>query len=279
MKSRGWKAVGILLVIVAILVIGAALVVPRLIDLNRYNDFLVAQLENVTGGKVALGPLTWGVTNDIWLQVGGLSVEGATLFPGDLKLTRMYAKVSILPLLSKRVVVDELLLEGPFVTIRLVPTPEEKEEAKGDPGDISPAPPHSTEEPLLPVEICIEKLEIREGRVRLEDSVTLPGRQVVQDLADVRIEGTHLEPGRELAFQLAFLDASKPGLGSLKGEVAFRGLTEAFTIEDPNLDVKATLSGLDVDIVDPYLKDESLSERLGGRISLEVNYKGFGARP
>jgi len=274
MKSRGWRAVGILLVIVAILLIGAALVVPRLIDLNRYNDFLVAQLENLTGGRVSLGPLTWGITNDIWLQVDGLSVEGATLFPGDLKLSRIDARVSLLPLLSKRVVVDELLLEGPFVTIRLVPTPGEKEEVKGDPEDASLVPPNGTAESLLPVEICIEKLEVRKGRVRLEDSMTYPGRQIVQDFTDVWIEGTHLEPGREMPFRLTFQDTSRPGLGSLKGEVVFRGLTEAFTIEDPNLEVKATLSGLDVDMVDPYLKDESLSERLGGSISLEVDYEG-----
>jgi uncharacterized protein YhdP len=77
-----------------------------------------------------------------------------------------------------------------------------------------------------------------------------------------------------MTFQFALRDEAKPGLGFLKGEGTFVGLTEALTLENPGLKVKATLSDLDVETLKPYVKDKSLAERLGGSISLEVNYQG-----
>jgi hypothetical protein len=63
-------------------------------------------------------------------------------------------------------------------------------------------------------------------------------------------------------------------LGSVRGQGTFTGLTEALTVENPELNLKVTLTDLNVDTLKPYLKDKSLAQRLGGSISLDVNYQG-----
>ena len=273
-KSTRGKRAGIILAVLAFLLMAAVVIVPRLIDLNRYRGLIASELETALGGRVSVGTLAWGIGNGIWLEADGLAIHGATVFPGDLELPRIYAKVSLLPLLTKKVVVKKLMFENPEVTIRLVPSPEEKEEAQGEPASVPPAVAKGSTDSPLPVEILIEKLELREGRLRLEDSLTVPGQQIVNKFSDVSIEGFHLEPGRAMHFQLAFREASEPGLGSLKGKGTFNGLTEAFTLDNPELSLQATLSDLDVEILEPYLRMESLAERLGGRISLTIDYQG-----
>jgi uncharacterized protein involved in outer membrane biogenesis len=237
------------------------------------------------GGKVTLGHLSWGISNGVWLEADGFTSKGATAFPGELDLSRIYAKVSILPLLSKKIVVDKLLLENPVVVVNLVSSPPEGKKAATKPGSegsetptaedtSTPGGDPTSRSSLLPVEILIEQLNIDKGRIRLSDSLTLPGQKTVYNFADVFIEATNLAPGKEIAFQLALRDEAKPGLGSVRGQGTFTGLTEALTVENPELNLKVTLTDLNVDTLKPYLKNKSLAQRLGGSISLNVNYKG-----
>jgi len=275
-KSTRWKKIGIILAVLTVIAIAAALIVPRFIDLNRYNGLITSKLEAAMGGKVTLGHLSWGITNGVWLEADGFALKGATSFPGDVDLSRVYAKVSVLPLLSKKVVVDELLLQSPVVGMNLAPSPDEEKKVKTKPGGTPPtggdtAPSADKRSSPLPVQILIRELNIEKGRIRLEN---LPGEQVSRVFSDVEIEANNLAPGKEIGFQLALRDEAKPGLGSLKGQGTFSGLTEALTLENPGLKVKVTLSDLNVDALKPYVKNKSLAQRLGGSISLEINYQG-----
>jgi uncharacterized protein involved in outer membrane biogenesis len=275
-KSTRWKKVGIILAVLTVIVIAAALIVPRFIDLNRYNGFITSQLEAVTGGKVTLGPLNWGITNGVWLEADGFALKGATGFPGDVDLSRIYAKVSVIPLLSKKVVVDELLLQRPVLAVSFAPSQDKKEKVKTEPGGKPPGGGDgatSADKLSSPfaVEILIEELNLEKGRIRLQD---LPGQQVSRVFSEVEIQAKNLAPGKQMVFQFALRDEAKPGLGSLKGQGTFVGLTEALTLENPGLKVKATLSDLEVEALKPYVKNKSMAERLGGSISLAVNYEG-----
>jgi len=284
-KSVRWKKVGIVLGVVLVVVIAAALIIPQFFDLNRYHGLITSELEEAMGGKVTLGHLSWGISNGVWLEADGFTSKGATAFPGEVDLSRIYAKVSILPLLSKKVVVDKLLLDKPVVAVNLAPSPPEEKKAATKPGsegsekptaEGAPTPagePTSPSSPL-PVEILIEELKIDEGRIRLSDSLTLPGRETVYNFADVLIQATNLAPGKKIGFRLALRDEAKIGLGSVKGQGTFTGLTEALTVENLELNLKVTLADLNVDTLKPYLKNKPLAQRLGGSISLDVNYTG-----
>ncbi|UCG20736.1 MAG: AsmA family protein [Deltaproteobacteria bacterium] len=276
MKATRWKKIGIILAVLALVVIAAALIVPRFIDLNRYNGLITSKLEAATGGKVTLGALKWGITNGVWLEADGFALKGATSFPGDVDMSRLYAKVSVLPLLSKKVVVNELLLQNPVVGMDLAPSPKQEKRVRTKPGETTPtgadtAPSADKGSLPLPVEILIRELNIEKGRIKLEN---LPGQEFSRIFSDVEVEAQNLAPGKEVRFQFALRDEAKAGFGSLKGQGTLRGLTEALTLENPGLMVKVTLSGLNVDVLKPYIKDKSLAQRLGGSISLEVNYQG-----
>jgi uncharacterized protein involved in outer membrane biogenesis len=275
-KSTRWKKVGIILAVLAVIVIVAALIVPRFIDLNRYNGFITSQIEAATGGKATLGPLKWGISNGVWLAADGFALKGATRFPGEVDLSRIYAKVSVVPLLSKKVVVDELLLQSPVLAVRLAPSPDQEKKVKTKPGGTpatggDTAPSADKRSAPFPMEILIEEVTIEKGRIRLED---LPDQQVSRVFSEVEIEAKNVVPGKQMTFQFSLRDEAKPGLGSLKGQGTFVGLTEDLTLENPGLTVKATLSDLEVETLKPYVKNKSMAERLGGSISLVVTYRG-----
>jgi hypothetical protein len=290
MKSRRWKKLGIILLCLVALVMAAALVIPRLIDANQYRGLIAAQIEKATGGKVTLGRITWGVAEDIWIKVDEFSVAGATAFPGDLELHRIYAEVSMIPLLKKKVVIDLLLIEDFLLTFRLDPPPKgDRHSAKRVPtlgsgagggekdAGSEKALTYDDKTPArspLPVEIMIEELAVDKGKIILEDSLTRPGKKVVRIFSDVEIGATNLIPGEEMAFQFALRDAVKPGLGLLRTRGTFAGLTEALTLENPKLKIKGTISSLAMNVIKPYLKESPLAQRLGGTLSLEVNYDG-----
>ena len=67
MKRRGWKRFGIVMGILAIILLVIVLVLPKLLDPNRYSGIIVSEIQKAAGGKVSLGHLSWGISNGIWL--------------------------------------------------------------------------------------------------------------------------------------------------------------------------------------------------------------------
>ena len=116
-----------------------------------------------------IGDISWGILKGLWLEVDGFEITGASAFPMDFKLSRIYADVSILPLIKKKIVLNQLRLESPDVQLRLQPGPQEATQEKKP-----PAAGAKSAGIALPIEI--EEVLVTNGRVRLEDSLTLPGK-------------------------------------------------------------------------------------------------------
>ena len=271
MEFLKMKKLGIVLGALAVLIAAAMIIVPKLLDLNRYNSLITKQIEKALGAKVRLGHISWGIAKDLHIEADGFSISNASAFPIDLELSRIYAKVSPIPLLSKKVVIKELLLEGAMVKIRLEPKPS---------APLGPvireklATVPVKESAQLPVQILIEKLKIKEGQAGIEDSLTVPEQKFARTVKDIEIQATNLIPGEEILFQISLRDDSKPSLGSLTAKGSFSGLTNTLTIKNPRLKLNAELATVSVDAIKPYIKNSELGERLGGKISLTVNYDG-----
>ena len=305
MKDRSRKKFGIIFGILAIVLILAVLIFPKLIDLNRYNGLIVSEVEKAVGGEVKLGRISWGISYGIWLEIDGFSILDASAFPGDVKLSRIYTNVSIPPLLIKKVVLNKLLLESSEVKMRLEPgkvndpkdqgsankltsEPKEKETKAGvetQPGappseasgtiDIGlPAVSPKTANFQLPVKIEIEKLVMEIDRIEIDDALTIPGQTQVRVFKDVDIAATHIVPGEEIAFNLAVEGGATSGLGALKAQGSFSGLTDTLKIENPSLKLKAVITALQMDAIKPYLKNSLLEKQLAGSVSLEIQYEG-----
>ena len=252
------------LVLLAIIV---ALLAPRLIDPNRYHDRIVSELERALGGRVRIGHITWGILKGLWLDVDGFEITGASAFPVDISLSRIHANVSVFPLLEKKIVLSHLGLASPDVRLRVQPGLQETtQEQKPPPSGTKPA------RIVLPVEI--QQLLVTHGRLRMEDSLTRSGKQMVHEFEDIEIMATALAPGQEMHFDISMKDKAVPGLGDLKAQGTFVGLTDSLTLQNPMLTIHAVLSSLHTDALKPYLVNGPWVERLRGSLSLEVNYKG-----
>lgn len=91
--------------------------------------------------------------------------------------------------------------------------------------------------------------------------------------SDVAITATNVALGQVMAFDVVLRDDAPSGFGALKAKGTFSGLTKAFTLANAKLTVKATLSPLHIEAVKPYLPSSPLVQRLGGSVSLAINYE------
>jgi hypothetical protein len=55
MKTDKWKKLGIILGVSALAWVIIGIVTPKLLDLNRYQEFFVSEVEKAVGGKMKKG--------------------------------------------------------------------------------------------------------------------------------------------------------------------------------------------------------------------------------
>jgi hypothetical protein len=267
MKPTKRKKLAIALGSLILLVLLAVLLVPKLLDPDRWHQRIVSELEKALGGKVSIGDISWGILKGLWLEVDGFEITGASAFPMDVKLSRLDADVAILPLLEKRIILKDLRLGSPDVRLRLRPRSRETaQEQKPLPAGANPAGV------ALPIEI--EQLIVTNGKVRVEDSLTLPARPIVRQFGDIEIKAKNLAPGREMLFEVSMKDEAAAGLGALKAQGSFTGLTKSLTLQNPKLTVHATLSAIHTEALKLYLGNAPWVQRLSGSLSTAVNYEG-----
>ena len=265
MKARAWKKLALILGILALVLVIIGTVTPMLLDLNRYHGFIVSEVETAVGGKVKLGHISWGITHRLWLEVDEFSITDASAFSGDVNLTRIYTSVSIPQLLTKKVVLQTLQLESSEVKFRLEPATKDT-----DP----PASGTTSAGVDLPVEIEIRQLAVAVKRLEIDDALSVPGQTLMHVFADVDLTATNIAPAKIMTFNLSLRDKSPSGLGALKAQGTFSGLTNTLTLNNPDLKLKAALNALHVDAIKPYINNSQLNSQLAGRISMQVNYEG-----
>jgi hypothetical protein len=272
MKPSTWKKLAIGLGVLVLLVIASALLLPRLIDPNLYRERIVSELEKTLGGTVRIGRITWGINTGLWVEVQESSVAGSSAIPVDFELPRTYGEISLLPLLGKKIVINELVIENPIATVRVEAKTEEARKG-GTVGGAADA------ESGLPVDVLIREVRLKNGRVTVEDSLSLPGRKFIRRFDRVDVEArTSIAEGK-ISFVVSLESETKPGFKSFAAEGTLSGLTKALNLKNPFLRVHAKLSSLSMDAIKLYLKLPSVAERMGGEVSMEVNYEGdFGSR-
>ncbi|HVB28862.1 MAG TPA: AsmA family protein [Terriglobia bacterium] len=99
------------LAVLAVLV----LVVPRLVDVNRYRPQVAAYLESKTGKPVQIGRLNLTLFPHLAIQIDNFVMENPKGFPaGDFfKAQRIYALLEAGPLWNRKIVIRSLIVEGP----------------------------------------------------------------------------------------------------------------------------------------------------------------------
>jgi uncharacterized protein involved in outer membrane biogenesis len=194
-----WIALGVAVVLVVVVL----LVLPLLIDVNRYRDVIESRAEDVLGREVRLGEMRLSLLPSIAVSVDDLAV-GALPEEGEgdlLKARRLRVGARLFPLLGGRLEVTSATIEGPELTLvrgadgswnvqRLIATDaeatEEPDETSGD----------------AATTFRIDSLRITDGRVVVRDAARA-GAPLEATLADLDLRLDDFAPDRVLGFRLA----------------------------------------------------------------------------
>ncbi|THJ16864.1 MAG: AsmA family protein [Nitrospira sp. CG24B] len=182
-------AIGLLVLVV--LLVGVALSLPFLIDLNKYQDQYKPLVEDALNRKVQLQDIRLTIWPRIGARVVGFSVLDDPAFGSGpfASLSSLEVGVKLMPLLSSKVEVEEITLRQPVITViknqkgvlnvstigrKGVPVPEKP----------SRAPIPSTEGPLkILALLAVDRVSIEGGKLTYRDlSVAKPTEYVLQDL-------------------------------------------------------------------------------------------------
>lgn len=113
MRRLKWVLTGIVVLVVAVVVAGVAIL--KSLDLSQYRDLIAQEIEGATGRKVVIGgPIDLEVSFNPALALSDVSLANASWSnqPQMLAVKRFEAKVALLPLLSKQVRIERIVLSG-----------------------------------------------------------------------------------------------------------------------------------------------------------------------
>ena len=243
--------IGLILLLV-VLIVAAALILPRVIDPNDYKDEIVQAVKDKTGRDLAIEqPLSLSVFPWLGVETGGVVLGNAPGF-GDqpfLRVDRLGVRVKLLPLLSRKVEVDTLVLEGAEVNLARnekgvsnwddlagkaeeKPAADESEAAGEGPGIAS---------------LAIQGIELRDARVSWRDAQA--GVHYVLD--KVRLETGALAPGATVPVSAGFtLHGDKPRLDvvlNLDTRAQVSEDLQQFRLDDLSLRIDGKGEGLPAD--------------------------------
>jgi uncharacterized protein involved in outer membrane biogenesis len=117
MSARTRKYLIIAAVVLAVLAVLCVLVVPKLVDVNRYRPQVAALLESETGKPARIGRLQLTLFPHLAIQVDEFALGNPKGFPsGDLfKAQKIYALLQAGPLWHRQIVIQSLIIEGPVI--------------------------------------------------------------------------------------------------------------------------------------------------------------------
>lgn len=194
-------AIGLLVLVV--LLVGVALSLPFLIDLNKYQDQYKPLIEDALNRKVQLQDIRLTVWPRVGARVAGFAVQDDPAFSSGsfASLSSLDVGVKLMPLMSGKVEVEEITLHNPVITViknkngvlnastigrKGLPVPEKP----------SRAPIPSTEGPLKMLALlAVDRVSIDGGKITYRDvSTATPTEYVLQDvellLREVRLGQT-----------------------------------------------------------------------------------------
>jgi hypothetical protein len=118
MRVLKWVLGGIVVLLVAVVV--AAYAILMTLDLNQYRELIAERIEGATGRKVVIGgPIDLEVSLSPALALSDVSLANAPWAqePQMLSVKRFEAQVELLPLLTKQVQIDRIVLSGAAIRL------------------------------------------------------------------------------------------------------------------------------------------------------------------
>ena len=134
-----WKQVALVLVIVLVIIgVGMAIIIPMLVDVDRYRPQVAAQIQRETGKPVQIGRLDLIVFPQVAIRVDHFSLGNPAGFPtGDcVRAKKIYAVVNPFALLHHKVEITSLELDD--LTLDMLEDAQGKWNFENPPGQAQP---------------------------------------------------------------------------------------------------------------------------------------------
>jgi uncharacterized protein involved in outer membrane biogenesis len=111
--SKGKKVALILAIVLVLIVVGLAIVIPLLFNVDRYRPQVAAQIQQETGKPAQIGRLALTILPEVAIRVDDFSLGNPAGFPsGDLvKAKKIYVVVDAYALLHRKVEITSLELD------------------------------------------------------------------------------------------------------------------------------------------------------------------------
>jgi uncharacterized protein involved in outer membrane biogenesis len=202
-NSRGGMTMKILigLGVLVVLLVAAILSLPFLIDLNKYQDQYKPLIEEALNRKIVLKDIRLTIWPRIGVRVAGFTVQDDPAFGTGpfASLTSLDVVVKLMPLLSKKVEVEEITLRDPLITVIKNRKGEMNLSTIGPktPTTSAPEQPEAPSQPTgNPLQVlallAVDHVSVTGGTITYRDeSATKPIEYQVNDL-EVLLKSVHL---------------------------------------------------------------------------------------
>lgn len=189
------------LLIVIVLLLGLLVSLPFLVDLNKYQDQYKPLIEQVLNRKVQLEDIRLTIWPRIGARVAGFTILDDPSFSSApfASLTSLDIGVKLLPLLSKRIEVEEITLRGPVITVIKNTAGIMNVSTIGQQGS-APSPVTESRSTTLPVGgplqalalLAVEHVAIEGGKLTYRDLSTAPTTEYEVLNLEVLLKSVHL---------------------------------------------------------------------------------------
>ncbi len=229
-----------IIVTLVVLVVAAAVALPMVVDPNDYKDEILAAVKKQTGRDLEIAePLKLSVFPWLGVEAGGVTFGNAPGF-GErpfAKVRKLGVRVKLMPLLSRRLEVDTLVLEGARLNLQKnAKGVANWDDLAGAGGGGQQSGASGSGGPALAA-FHVQGVELSDARIRWDDAQS--GAHYVLD--GVRLKTGALSAGAAVPVQAGFtLSSAKPRL-----EVVLDLNTTASASQDYK---RIQLDGLQVDI-------------------------------
>jgi AsmA protein len=201
LRLRSW-----IITVIAVLIILPAAAVAIFVasfDPNRYAPQIIAAVQQATGRTLTIGsPIQLKLSLTPTIEAGNLSLSNPPGFadPNFLTLQKVDAQFALLPLLSHRLDILNLVLTGPQFSLQTNKTGQSNWDFSASPTTTTPAQPSAPTPPSAGgYQIALESAEIQDGLLTFKN----PDGTTAWTLAIVDLTGTADSPSAPLNLKAA----------------------------------------------------------------------------
>jgi len=256
---------------VLILILLLAVLIPFVVDLNKYKETILAQIEPYVPREVDFDHVELTLLTGVGAEIRGFRMAENPLFgPGDfLRLKSLNVRIRLLPLLSREIKVSRIILNEPVVHVvrneegvfnfsDLVGGEEEPEGVPAKDEAPAPSPEATAAGPGALAWLLVNDLEVRNATVSYQDHTLFPqAPPLVVHALDLSVQDLSLTTPLKLRLDAGLFEGRGQNL-HLKGVVGPVG--KAMQMEAIPVDLSGKLGPVSWDALPPPLTEPMLQE-------------------